>query len=106
MEQINKYPNMNAMLTPTKSVDYYVKNNKLYRMYSERQIVTSNEELSEIIDELAIDCNYVVEKNQTNYMVLKQFGTEDKVEIITNKDENGNKYYTLYYYQPDLVDIV
>jgi hypothetical protein len=106
MEQIEKYPNMNVKLTPTKSVDYYVKNNKLYRLNSERRIVYSTRELSKIIENLTIDNDYVIDKNQTNYILMKQFSSEDKVEIITMKDEHDNKYYCLYYYQPDLVDVV
>jgi len=104
MEQIDKYPCVNAMVTPTESLDYYIKNNKLYRLKLVRQSTNDRTELNKIIDTLTIDYEYVLEKSSYNYVLLKQTGSEDTVEIITMKDENNNVYFGVYYYQPDIVD--
>jgi hypothetical protein len=88
------------------AIDLIVKNNKIYKVKNRTFKIWDEEELSEYIDELVIDCDFIHELSQNGQTVLTRKNSLSYVIINVKTDDNNERYWNVELVEPEFVSYV
>jgi len=98
METWNNNPLLNVISEPNYSLDYVLKNNKLYKVQLFLQ-THSQESINQLIEHLTIKQKFTLDKSTSSLILLTNPISMDVVQIL-----KYNTYYCVYFTEVDLVD--
>jgi hypothetical protein len=102
METWNNNPLLNVISEPNYSLDYVLKNNKLYKVQLFLQ-THSQESLNRLIEHLTIKENFSLDKSTSNLTTLTNPKNMDVVQIIKYMTTDTT-YYVAHFTEVDLID--
>lgn len=102
MENWNNNPLLNVISEPNYSLDYVLKNNKLYKVQLFLQS-HSQESINRLIEHLTIKENFSLDKSTSNLTTLTNPHSMDVVQILKYVTTDTT-YYTAHFTEVDLID--
>lgn len=98
----DKYEKMCLEESSDYSVDLVIKGNKIYKVKNYRWTIENQHELSEFIDMLTIDKNYVLKSSHSDLTTLYQVSTNNYVNIHPVRiDETNSLTWDIEYVEPE-----
>lgn len=100
----DKYEKMCLTESSDYSVDLVVKGNKIYKVKNYRFTISDQAELSELIESLTIDKNYVLKSSHSDLTTLYQVSTNNYVNIHPVHENNSTGMtWEIEYVEPELL---
>lgn len=102
MEAWNNKPLLNVISEPNYSLDYVLKNNKLYKVQLFLQ-THSQGSLNQLIEHLTIKQNFTLDKSTSTLITLTNPNSMDVVQIVKYMTTDTT-YYVAHFTEVDLID--
>lgn len=100
----DKYEKMCLEESSDYSVDLVIKGNKIYKVKNYRWTIETQAELSELIDSLTIDKNYVLKSSHSDLTTLYQVSSNNYVNIYpVHEDASNGMIWEIEYVEPEVL---